>query len=429
MKNITSLLKLVAGALLSCLLIFTGIGSLQAEAATTSDEAFVYYTSNGALYRVMSDGTKGQKLLSSFQGVQLKPAGNYLYYMYDEKSTTLLRIPMDGSAKIASRFQSDVLYYVADGESIYYMNDKGAIYCAPADAKNASEAKMVTDMADVNHPKFSVVDGRVYYNALKSGRTTWVASKASNGSGQVQWIASGAILDPWYMHTDNSNTYMMVNTKPEETRYSLNCMVVYSLPKNGGTAKALNPKTPIDANAVFSGWWTKGYYLYNKDIKLGSNHDYDYTKSTGFIIDMNGNMIQLHTTGIYEIANIAPGKLVFVDAYGKAFVSTINGKKVTSKKALPIKNVGYVRNLMTDGKIRATMLFAESGAYMIQPDLSLKQMVGVEWDLCMYKDDVSGFFYVNAGDNGRLYHMNDDGKTGIKLCDEKVNRIVLISKH
>ena len=72
------------------------------------------------------------------------------------------------------------------------------------------------------------------------------------------------------------------------------------------------------------------------------------------------------------------------------------------------------------------MLFAESGAYTVKSDLTLEQMVGIEWDLCSYKNDVSGLFYVNAGDNGRLYRKNDDDGTNIKLANEKVSRIVLI---
>ncbi|MCY6369343.1 DUF5050 domain-containing protein [Clostridium ganghwense] len=436
MKKITSMLRQTFCTLLSCLFVFTGVMVAQAalspavvaKAATASDNAYVYYVSNGSLYRVMSDGTKEQRLVNSFQGVQLTPAGNYLYYMYDERSTTLLRIPMDGSAVLPSRFQSDVVHFVVDGDFIYYMNDKGAIYRASVNAKKASEAKLITDMADTKHPGFVVIEGRVYYNALKSGRTTWVASKAANGSGQVQWIASGAIPNPWFTRTDKTSIYMMINTKPEETRYSLNCMVLYSIPKKGGAAKALNLKTPLNANSVYSGWWTNGYFLFNNGISLDLNGEYDYTTSKGCIMDMKGNMIQIHDTGIYEIANIAPNKLVFVDAYGNAFVSTLNNNKIVNKKQLSINYAGYVRNLMTDGKVGATMLFAQSGAYMLQPDLSLKKMVGIEWDLCMYKDNVPGFFYVNAGDNGRLYHMNNDGKTSTKLSDKKVKRIVLISK-
>lgn len=428
MKNMSLFFRRTLFALLFCSLIFTGVSAVGVKAEGATDEAFVYYVSNGALYRVMSDGTKSQKLLSSFRGVGLKPAGDFLYFMYDEKSTTLLRIPMDGSATIPSRFQSDVVYYVADGGFIYYMDEKGAIYRASANASKATEAKLVADMADKNYPGFIVSDGRIYYNALKSGRTTWVASKPADGSGQVQWIAAGAIPNPWFTRTDNSSLYLMINTKPQETQYSTNCMVLYSLPRKGGSPKAINPKSPLDANAVDSGWWANGYYMYNKDIRLAGDGKFDYSKGKGHLLSMDGKTIQLHKTGVLEMANVGTDKLAFVDEAGKGFVSTIQNGKVTNTKALSISNAGYVRNLMTNGKVRATMLFAESGAYMLKPDLSLEKLVGVEWDLCMYKDDVSGFFYVNAGDNGRLYRMNDDGKTNTKLSDEKVDRLVLISK-
>ncbi|MNC81571.1 hypothetical protein D3C75_1347390 [compost metagenome] len=52
----------------------------------------------------------------------------------------------------------------------------------------------------------------------------------------------------------------------------------------------------------------------------------------------------------------------------------------------------------------------------------------MEWDYCTYKENVPGIFYINAGDNQRLYLMNEDGKTTVKLTDDKINRIVLIHK-
>lgn len=445
MKNISPLLKRGGCALFSCFLIFNGCNGVQAavtsnptakvEAAAlkskevTSNEAFVYYVSNGVLYRVMSDGTKCQKIVNSFQGVQLTPAGKYLYYMYDEKTTTLLRTPVDGSALLPSRFQSDVLHFVVEGEYIYYMNDKGAIYRTPVNAKsNSPETKLVTDMADVNCPGFEVINGQIYYNALKSGRATWVASKAADGTGKVQWITKGAVESPWFIRSDDKSVYMIINTKPEETQYSLDCMVLYSISKKDGTSKALNKKTPINANAVYAGDWSKGYYMYNNGIMLDEYNEFDYLNAEGSIIDMKGNMIKLHNMGIREVANFDSNKLAFVDGKGNAYISTIKNNKVTDKKELPIENVGYVRNIMTKDGVKGTMIFAQSGAYMIQSDLSLKEVVGIEWDLCTYKDDIPGIFYINAGDNGRLYRGDADSKKNIKLSDEKVSRIVLISK-
>lgn len=420
------------------LLVFTlvlsgvsAVGVQAEEAVKSTDNAIVYYVSNGNLYRVKTDGSPSQMIRKNFDGVELKPAGDYLYYFYDEKSTTLLRLSLtdsDSKAQI-SNFGGDkrILHYVTDGDMIYFMDDKGGIYRASANAK-ASDGVLVTDMADINHPRFIVENGRVYYNALKSGRTTWVASKAADGSGQVQWIAAGAFENPYFTRTDSTNLYLMVNTKPTETSYSIDCMVLYMLPKNGGNAKAVNPNSPLDTNAVYSGAWANDYYLYNNGIRLGSNHNYDYTKGKGYVLHKDGTKIQLSKTGIYEIANLGTNKLAFVDANGKAYVSTIENKKVTNTKTLAIDNVGYVRNLISNGKVRTTMLFAESGAYILNADLSLKKMIGVEWDLCQYQNDITGIFYINAGDNGRLYRMYEDGQTTVKLSDEKVSRIVLIAK-
>jgi len=433
MGNIKSLSKRLACAIITLSLVFTGMGFSRAETAastggsTTLSGAYVYYVSNGALYRAKSDGTSNQKLLSSFEGVKLKPAGNYLYYMYDEKSTTFLSLPLDGSKKIATRFIDDeILYYDTDGTNIYYMNDKGEIYVSPANPKS-NEAKLVTDMADTNYPRFSIINGKVYYNALKSGRTTWVAAKAADGSGQVQWVTAGALLDPWFIHKDASNIYMMVNTKPTETRYSTKCMVLTSIPINGESPKVLNAKAPLDYNAVYSGQWTNSYFIYNDKVTV-SNGKYNYAKAQAFAIDMKGKSIKLHTKGIVEIADFGAGKLAFVDSDYKAYVSTIASGKAAAK-VVSIKDAWYIRNLASTGKTGATVLFTGSGVYTLQPDLSLKKLVGIEWDLCMYDDNVDGLFYVNAGDNSRLYYLGSDGKTNIKISDEKVKDITLISNY
>jgi hypothetical protein len=433
MGNIKELSKRLTCAIVTLALVLTGMGFTKIEAAAASGNgtalsgAYVYYVSNGALFRAKSDGTSNQKLLSSFEGVNLKPAGNYLYYMYDEKSTTFLSLPLDGSKKMATRFiDDDILYYDTDGTNIYYMNDKGEIYVSPANAKS-DQAKLVTDMADTNYPRFSIVNGKVYYNALKSGRNTWVAAKAADGSGQVQWVTAGAFLEPWFTHKDASNIYMMVNTKPTETRYSTKCMVLACVPMNGGSPKVLNAKTPLDYNAVYSGQWTNDYFIYNDKIAV-KNGKYDYSKANAFAIDMKGKSIKLHTKGIVEIADFGAGKLAFVDSDSKAYVSTIASGKATSK-AVSIKDAWYIRNLASTGKTGATVLFTKSGVYTLQANLSLKKLIGIEWDLCMYDDSVDGLFYVNAGDNSRLYYLGSDGATNIKVSDEKVKDISLISNY
>ncbi|AKG34632.1 DUF5050 domain-containing protein [Paenibacillus durus] len=408
------------------------VGRAKAEGvvAAPSDDAYVYYVSNGDLYRVRTDGSPAQKIRENFDGVKLKPAGNYLYYLYDATSTTLLRLSLtDDKAKI-SNFGGDkrILHYITEGDLIYYMDDKGGIYRASANAERSTDGTLIADMADTNFPRFTVVSGRVYYNALKNGRT-WVASKAADGSGTVQWIASGAFPGDYFAHTYNNTLYLMVDTKPAETTYSLNSMVLYTLPAGGGNARAVNAKAPLDANSVLSGSWAGDYYLFNKGIRLDSNDDYDYSKGKGILMDRTGKFITLNQTGVYEIVNLGSNKFAYVDGKDKAYVSTIANGKVTSTKKLPLANVGYVRNLMNGGKVRSTVLFAESGAYVLNSNLTLTKMVGVEWDLCVYEDDIAGIFYINASDNGRLYRMSEDGKTTVKLSDDKVSRIVLISKN
>lgn len=222
----------------------------------------------------------------------------------------------------------------------------------------------------------------------------------------------------------------MINTKPEETQFSVDCMVLYTVPKKGGTAKAVNAKAALDTNSVYSGSWAgNDSYLFNKGIRLGSDGDFNYANSTAQLIKKDGKTLQLNKTGIFEIAEISANKYAYVDSKGKAYVSTVANNKVASTKALPLSDVGYVRNMIKDGKVQSTVLFAQSGAYVLNPkDLTLKKMVGVEWDLCQYEENIDGIFFINAGDNSRLYMMTVDGKKATKLADEKISRIVLITK-
>lgn len=430
MKSLYLFAKRTVFALLVFTIVFGGVNTKSVK-AESSAEAIVYYVSNGDLFMAKTDGSPSVKVRDNFDGVEIKPAGDYMYYMYDETATVLLRFSPSDPKAILGNFSGSmsIVHYETVGDMIYYMNDKGAIYSASANATSAKDGKLVVDMADKNYPFFSVEGGRVYYNALKDGRKTWVASKSADGSGQTQFIAAGAFEDNYYVRANDKSVSIMVNTKPEETDYSTDCMVLYTLPIQGGAAKAINAKTPLDVNAVYSGSWTNDYYLYNKGIRLGSDGEYDYTKGKGFLLQKDGKSIQLHKTTIYEIADFGTNKLAIVDGSGKAYVNTLANGKVTSTKPIALSNVGYVRNLMSNKKVKSTVLFGETGAYTLNTDLSIKKMVGVEWDLCGYQDDVAGIFYINAGDNGRLYRMNDDGKTSIKLADEeKVSRIVLITK-
>ncbi|MFC4307108.1 DUF5050 domain-containing protein [Cohnella boryungensis] len=409
-----------------------GTGSARAEGAASNEEvAVIYYVSDGDLYRVKTDGSPAQRLRQNFDGVELKPAGDFMYYLFSEKSTTLLRLSLTDDQAKARDYGGDkrVISFETYGDMVYFMDDYGRLYRAASTVEKGADATLVADMIDVDFPAFTVVEDRIYYNALRNGRTTWVASKAADGSGAVQWIAAGALDSAYFAKTDSTSLNLMINTKPQEQQYSTDCMVLYTLPKKGGTAKAVNAKAPLDANAVYSGSWAgSDAYMYNKDIRLDGSGDYNYAKSKGHLLTKAGKTIELSKSGIYEIANLGANKYAYVGANGKAYVGTLANGKVKTTKALSLNGVGYVRNMMSKGKVKSTVLFGNTGAYVLNPDLTLKKMVGVEWDLCVYEDDIDGIFYVNAGDNGRLYRMTADGKSSTKLTDEKVSRIVLITK-
>ncbi|WP_239618074.1 DUF5050 domain-containing protein [Cohnella mopanensis] len=435
MNSMSLAMKRTFLSLLLFTLTLTGIGAgaVHAEETSSSSEevAVIYYVSNGDLYRVKTDGSPSQRLRKNFDGVELKPAGDYMYYMFSENSTTLLRLSLTDEQAKARDYGGDkrIVHLETYGDQVYFMDDKGGLYRAASTVEKADQASLIADMADVNFPSFTVVEGRVYYNALRNGRTTWVASKAADGSGAVQWVAAGALESSYYARTDSTSLNLIINTKPEETQYSTDCMVLYTLPKKGGAAKAVNTKAPLDANSVYSGLWAgNDAIMYNKGIRLSGNGDYDYTKGKGQLLTKAGKTIDLSKSGIIEIANAGTNKFAYVGANGKAYVATLANNKVTSTKTLSLSNVGYVRNMMNKGKVRSTVFFGQNGAYVLNADLTLKKMVGVEWDLCVYEDDIDGIFYVNAGDNGRLYRMTVDGKATTKLTDEKVSRIVLITK-
>lgn len=76
---------------------------------------------------------------------------------------------------------------------------------SPSKIEKAAEGTLFTDMIDVEFPAFTVVEDRIYYNALRNGRTTWVASKNADGTGAVQWIAAGALESSYFARMDGSS--------------------------------------------------------------------------------------------------------------------------------------------------------------------------------------------------------------------------------
>ncbi len=439
MRRINLLFKRVICAVLTLALIFTGMSFTKLKAVAATDtktgasRTYVYYVKDDALFRVMGDGSNEQLILSDFSGEDIIPVGNYLYYMSDdEELPSFMRIAMDGSEEEPSIFtDDDIIYHDTDGTYIYYLNTEGELYRAPANAES-TKAKLVTDKVDTRVPEFSIKNGQIYYNALKNGKTTWAASKAADGSGQIKWIAAGAFPGPWYMNKDNTNINTMIDSNPHDTK-STKSMVLYTNPLKGGAPKAINAKSPLDVNAVYTGKWVNGYYLYNKDIKYNSDEDeYDYKTGKGYVIDTKGKNIQIHTKGVIEIANVGTDKLVFIDSDYKAYVCTIKDGKAINKKAISIKDASWVYNLSKGGKLSSTIICSKStsDSYIIKSDLTLQKLSGVDSKECIYADEEEGFFYVNSKDSGRLYYMSSDGKTTKKLSDEEdVYDIILLSKY
>ena len=135
--------------------------------------------------------------------MDLTAAGSYLYYTESDAPTTLLRIPNDGSSDVAETFASDVLNYYADNGFIYYLDSKGIIYRANGNQGISSVTK-IADKVNTDFPFLIVKKGRVYYNALIGGNT-WVASKASNGTGNVQNLAQGAVESRYFVNAAKMN--------------------------------------------------------------------------------------------------------------------------------------------------------------------------------------------------------------------------------
>ncbi|MRN52312.1 DUF5050 domain-containing protein [Paenibacillus monticola] len=426
-------LKRTGFALLIIALAVIGItgGGIQPKVASAaaSVEGYVYYVTDSDLYRVRTDGGTAQKISEDFEGTGLESSGNYLYFTYDENSTDLQRLSLTDPDALITSVGGDkkIINYKLDGGFLYFMDDQGSIYRSLANTENDEEATLIADSANPEYPDFTIVGNRIYYNALKDGSTSWVTSKAKDGSGVVQWIAKGVIPNTNYAHMNSTNLYLLVNTQPEETQYSRNCMVLYTLSLNGGSPKAINAKTPLDLNSAYSGMWASDYYLINKGMVLGANDDYDYSKAKGFLMDKNGKTFQLSQTGVKDIADLGGNKFAYVDAKNKTYVSTIANGKVTTTKALALSNADLVLTLNNGDKIGSAVFFSSTGAYVLNANLTLTKMIGVNWDNVAFTDNIPSIYYVNAGDHDNLYRMNADGKTTLKLSSVPTESIPLVS--
>ncbi|MNC13494.1 hypothetical protein D3C75_612430 [compost metagenome] len=300
------------------------------------------------------------------------------------------------------------------------MAENGVIYRSLANAADDSQIKQIANNADTEFPGFLVVNGRIYYNVLKNGTNTWAASKSRDGSGNVQYIAQGAIPFSDYIHSSSNGVSLMVNTNPAETYYSYSTMVLYTLPLNGGNPKAVNAKNPLDVNATYSGAWANDYFIYNKGVTVDDDDNYVYSKSKGYAIDRSGKTFQLSQNAVVSLADMGGNKLAYVGSNGKAFISTIANGKVTSTKPVALSNVTKVYKLKNGTATGQIVFFATSGAYALNTNLTLTKLNGVNWDNSAFNEDVAGIFYYNQEDNDKLYMMSADGKTKVKLTDMPV---------
>ncbi|MEC0128558.1 hypothetical protein [Paenibacillus pabuli] len=419
--------RTLCAMLLFILMAAATLGGGNGAQAASLNQSTVYYDSDGVLYKVSGDGSSTTEVLLDFEGVDLVEAGSYLYYTQSKSSTTLLRVPNDGSRDSAEIYATDVLNYFSDNGFIYYMDAKGAIYRANGNSE-ASTVKKIADNADTDFPLLTVTKSRVYYNALVNGNT-WIVSKASNGSGAVQRIAAGAVEGRYFMHPAKNELQLMVNTNPYEQVYSTNAVVMYKVNYSTGKATAVNPKAKLDVNAVYSGGWGNNLYVYNQGIKLDSNKDYNYAIGKAFALTTSGKTLQVHSKSIREVDALGTDKMIIVDADKKAYAKTISGNKISKSANLNLSNVTYVANQFNNGTPTLAYISGSNGLYSVTTALKVTKLAGDEWDTFQFIADVPGMFYINANDLYRLYHVQASGTGKKSLSDVFLDDILLVTPN
>ncbi|KQY84318.1 hypothetical protein ASD24_11230 [Paenibacillus sp. Root52] len=414
------------GALLICALVggATLVGGAEVQAATLSQSS-VYYDSDGVLYKVTGDGSETTEVLIDYEGTDPVEAGSYLYYLPSNNSTTLLRVPNDGSSDAAETYATGVLDYYTDNGFIYYLDTTGQIYRANGNSA-ASSATKIADKADTEFPMFSVNKGRIYYNGLVNGNT-WFVSKASNGSGAVQRIASGAVESRYLVNEAKNELQVMLNTDPYEDYYSTNAMVLYKVNYNTGKGTAVNPKSKLDVNAVYSGGWGNNLYVYNKGIVLDSNKDYNYSTGKAFALTSAGKTFQVHSKSVREVTALGTDKVIIIDADKKAYGKTFASNKVSKSTTLNLNNVTYASNQYTNSTPTTVYISGNNGLYSVTTAFKVTKLTGEEWDTFLFRNNVPGVFYINADDLYRLYHVNANGTGKKALSDVYLDDIRLVT--
>ncbi len=417
-------------------LLLLVVGSLSAGAA---DRPFyVYYNESDRLYRVRTDNGQIELVVKSAHAyLRGSRAGKYLVCWSDShpgggrETGTVHRFAMDGSLQATKGSISSVYEFSTKGDSIYFVakppkpSETLAIYRMPSgytkperDGNYQDSLPPIADGIDKRFTNFEFIDGKIFYTALRNGSEHWIACKSENGTGNVTWICKGAFSNSykqWIVETSDF-IYMLVNTDPTETQYSTSCMVLYKVPRKGGKAVALNAKKPLDVNAVYSGRWADDVYVYNNGIKDAiSRQDgirgWNFDNAVGYALDLAGRRIKISDDGVIEMARIGANQYVYCDGYGDVYTCTIKGGKVSEKKKRKgASEIFYVRNLKSGGKRKSTLMAGYKGTYLLNADMTIKKLIGVEWETVFLFDDMDGYLYTNAGDKNRLYYLSSNGK-------------------
>lgn len=410
-------------------------GSFDALAA---DRAFyVYFNQSDRLYRVRTDKGEPELLMNNAYGYgRGSRAGKYLvtwseYYPGNGRTTgSALRLATDGSMLNNALEPISGLYtFSTHGDYIYFVVKANysastlQLYRMPStyskqkgDSNYYDSLPQIANMIDPDYVAFEFIDKYVYYTALRNGRELWVARKAADGSGSVTWICKGALESKRLIVKSSEYIYMMVNTEPEESQYSTDCMVQYKIARSTGKATALNAKNAIDYNAAMSGNWATDIYYYNTGVKSASSsggiRGWDYNVAVGYVIDTSGRRVKVTDDAIIEMTQVSANKYVYCDAYGDVYSCNIKSGKLTNKKKISgASEIFYVRSIMSNGKRSATLMAGSKGTYLLNSDMSVKKLIGVEWDTVFLFDDMDGYLYTNAGDENKLYYLSSEGKT------------------
>lgn len=378
----------------------------------------IYYYDEGALYRIQTDGSLPVKINDESISFSYTLVGDYLYFFRRDGGLKELKIqPMrqklrDPYTKPEKFGDKKIRRLTSSGNLIYFMEEDGKIYKAPADVSNRSEAKPVTDLADPELPMFMVVHDRIYFNTVRDGYS-WVASLPADGQGDIQWIAEGALLDPRLHHTYKNNLYMMIYSPQYEDNDEKDSMIMYSLPVSGGTVRAVNSANPLDFDEVSNGTWVGDSFLFNRGV---INDDFSSAKA--LLLQKSGNVVQLSQQGIYNAVQLDEKRIVYWDSKNHAYVAELGNKKIAKTTKLPVENISSLGNTTSNGQLQSAILSASSGIYVLNKNLTLKKISNIKTDYFYQTKDLPGIIHtIENGKNKGVYYLSEDGKTHLKLSD------------